>query len=113
MYCKRCGKQLEDGASFCSFCGSPQTDTPDEASATVRDNDSGSIGWAVLGFFFTLVGFILWLVWMDDKPKCAKMAGLGALAGTIFGIVLSFTIVAIVLSNVDFQAQCLSAILFN
>ena len=46
-----------------------------------QGNDSGSFGWAVLGFFIPLVGLILWLVWKDTKPKSAKMAGIGALVG--------------------------------
>ena len=46
-----------------------------------HSNDSGSFGWAVLGFFIPLVGLILWLVWKDSKPKNAKMAGIGALVG--------------------------------
>ena len=46
-----------------------------------QSNDSGSFGWAVLGFFIPLVGLILWLVWKDSKPKSAKMAGIGALVG--------------------------------
>ena len=33
----------------------------------------------VLGFFIPLVGFILWLAWMDNKPKCSRMAGIGVL----------------------------------
>lgn len=46
-----------------------------------QSNDSGSFGWAVLGFFIPLVGLILWLVWKDTKQKSAKMAGIGALVG--------------------------------
>lgn len=46
-----------------------------------QSNDSGSFGWAVLGFFIPLVGLILWLVWKDSKPNSAKMAGIGALVG--------------------------------
>ena len=43
--------------------------------------DSGSIGWAILGFFIPIVGLILFLVWKGTKPNCAKMAGIGALVG--------------------------------
>lgn len=51
--------------------------------------DSGSFGWAVLGFFLPLVGLILFLVWRQTKPKCAKMAGIGAIVGFVFNIILS------------------------
>lgn len=51
--------------------------------------DSGSFGWAVLGFFFPLVGLILFLVWKQTKPKSAKVAGIGAIVGFVLGIVMS------------------------
>ena len=49
-------------------------------------NDSGSIGWGVLGFLIPIVGLVLFLVWKNTKPKCAKMAGLGALIGVCINI---------------------------
>lgn len=30
MYCKNCGKQLENTVSFCPYCGTKQSDTPTE-----------------------------------------------------------------------------------
>lgn len=50
-------------------------------------NDSGSIGWGVLGFFFPIVGLVLFLVWKNTKPKCAKVAGIGAIIGFCLGLV--------------------------
>lgn len=60
-----------------------------------QSNDSGSFGWAVLGFFIPLVGLILWLVWKDTKPKSAKMAGIGALVGV--GICLLWWLVGMLM----------------
>ena len=50
--------------------------------------DTGSFGWAVLGFFFPIVGLILFLVWKSEKPISAKQAGMGALASVISTVVL-------------------------
>ena len=50
-------------------------------------NDSGSFGWAVLGFFFPIVGLVLYIVWRNEKPRCAKMAGGGALASVVLSVV--------------------------
>lgn len=51
--------------------------------------DEGSTGgWAVLGFFFPIVGLILYLVWRDTKPLSAKAAGRGALIGFVVGVLL-------------------------
>lgn len=50
--------------------------------------DTGSFGWAVLGFFFPIVGLILFLVWKSEKPVSAKQAGMGALVSVISTVVL-------------------------
>lgn len=50
--------------------------------------DTGSFGWAVLGFFFPIVGLILFLIWKSEKPVSAKQAGMGALASVISTVVL-------------------------
>ena len=59
-------------------------------------NEGGTAGWGVLGFFFPLVGFILWLVWKDEYPARSKSAGIGCLVsvclsvvgGILYGIIL-------------------------
>ncbi len=51
-------------------------------------NDSGSFGWAVLGFFFPLAGLLLWILWRDGRPMSARRAGKGAIVGAIVGLVL-------------------------
>ena len=56
--------------------------------------DNGSFGWAVLGFFFPIVGLILYLVWRTEKPLSARRAGIGALVSVIVGAV--FTVLLIV-----------------
>lgn len=47
--------------------------------------EDGTAGWGVLGFFFPLVGFILWLVWKDDHPARSKSAGIGCLVSVCLG----------------------------
>ena len=112
-YCSNCGKELADSSAFCSECGAPQQGAPSEPQqyqesvyrqAPPQQNqqpyqapqqapqqapvvDSGSFGWALLGFFFPVVGLILFLVWKDQKPLTAKKAGLGALVGVIASVV--------------------------
>ncbi len=77
-YCKKCGKEIEDEAVVCPHCGIQQ-----ETAANPSVVDSGSFGWAVLGCCIPLVGLILFLVWNGQKPKSAKMAGIGALVSVI------------------------------
>ena len=62
--------------------------------ATTAEKEGSKFGWGVLGFFFPLVGLILFLVWLKDKNKAAKAAGIGALIGFILNVivtVLAFT----------------------
>lgn len=97
-YCSKCGAQMDEGASFCPKCGSDQRSSNPYQSPRPRPpadpNDSGSFGWAILGFLVPLVGLILFLVWIQTRPKSAKMAGLGALFNVIVSVV--FTIVIII-----------------
>lgn len=65
-YCKNCGSQMEDGATFCTSCGASQSTAP----APVVDN--GGFGWGLLGCCVPIVGLILFLVWKDSKPKSSK-----------------------------------------
>jgi|CZCB01.1.fsa_nt_gi hypothetical protein len=81
-YCKHCGKEVESGSDVCLSCGRSLQTQP-QASA----QDSGSFGWAVLGFFIPIIGLILYLVWNKERPKDAGMAGKGALASVILSVV--------------------------
>ncbi|ERJ13235.1 hypothetical protein [Haloplasma contractile] len=58
-------------------------------------NQQGNIGYGILGFCIPLVGLILFLVWKDEKPGDAKMAGVGALVSVIVGAffyIISFVV---------------------
>ena len=102
MYCPNCGEPIPDGAKFCYKCGSSlgdgySRDTRVDPSA--YNYDSGSFGWAVLGFFIPLVGLILYLVWKDEKPKSAKRAGKGALVSVIlYLIVIAIYVIVFVIA---------------
>lgn len=98
MYCSNCGAEIGDDDAFCPKCGASQNGQPAPRRTNLDPYDSGSAGWGILGFFFPTVGLILWLVWMNTKPKSARMAGIGALAGVIFTIVLVVLIFALAIS---------------
>ena len=61
----------------------------------MEKKEGSKFGWGVLGFFFPIVGFILFLVWIKDKKKASLASGIGALIGFIIGLLL--TIIACVL----------------
>lgn len=103
MFCIKCGKELDSGARFCSECGAPTASdiTPQVVNSySSVKTDKGNIGWGVLGFFFPLVGLILFLVWKDTKPGDSSMAGKGALLSVIisFGLSILWTIIAFIIT---------------
>ena len=61
--------------------------------------DAPNTGFAILSFFFPMVGFVLWLVWKDKTPLKAKSCGKGALISVIVSVVGSIvsTILYVVL----------------
>ena len=79
MFCRNCGKEIDDKAYVCPHCG-VLTSNAEAQKKTV--NDSGSAGWGVL------VGLILFLIWKSDRPKSARSAGIGALISVILYAVL-------------------------
>ena len=87
MYCKNCGKNIDDSVTYCINCGTRFDNNNNE---TV---DHSSFGFAILGFFIPIVGLILFLIYEGKKPKRAKSAGKGALIGFITKIVLSIILV--------------------
>ena len=108
-YCRKCGKDIKD-AAFCPFCGASQREgmnpgvpvrshqnyqnySNDQGYGNAGQNasatpDSGSMGWAVLGFCIPLAGLIIWLVWNSSHPQNAKKAGTGALVSVILSIIM-------------------------
>lgn len=82
MYCQNCGEKIDDKAVVCPKCG-----VPVKKIAVLYD--APNTGFAALGFFFPLVGLILYLVWKDDMPLRAYSVGKGALIGLVVSIIFS------------------------
>jgi len=98
-YCPNCGTQVKENQNICQNCGEninfnqPETQ-PEEMGST--------IGYAVLGFVIPLAGLILFLIWMEEKPKASRSAGLGALLNVItsvLGSILIFIIIFILMAS--------------
>lgn len=50
--------------------------------------DRGGFLRGLLGCCIPVVGLVLFLVWRDEKPKTAKVAGIGALVSVILTILI-------------------------
>lgn len=98
VFCASCGKELSASEEFCSDCGKQRTIPAQGAQPTYQQpvypqmgyvQDAPSGGMTALGFFFPIVGLILYLVWKDQTPLMAHSAGKGALIGVIVWTALS------------------------
>ena len=85
MYCSNCGNKINDNERYCPYCGVEQNST---SNVSTSNDDTGSIGWGVLGFFIPLVGIILYCVWRNEKPLNAKVSLKGAIISIIAYVVL-------------------------
>lgn len=98
VFCTGCGKALALDEKFCSACGKERPTPVASAQPTYQQpvypqmgyvQDAPSGGMTALGFFFPIVGLILYLVWKDQTPLKAHSAGKGALIGVIVWTALS------------------------
>lgn len=83
--CNMCGNQLPDSLTICPNCGIVQ---PQQYNSIIQKK--GNFGWAILGFFVPVAGLVLYLVWRNENPGDAKMAGKGALVSAILEAIFVF-----------------------
>ena len=87
MFCKNCGKEIDDNAYVCPYCG---VKVEHANESTKLDADSGSkAGWGILSFLIPLVGLILFLVWKNERPQTSKVCGICALVSFLISIVIA------------------------
>lgn len=102
MYCPNCGNYIAED-DYCHICNKnykPQT-----------SKDGSNFGWGVLGFFFPIVGFILFCVWNKDKHSAAKASGIGALIRVaIYFLMIVILMVFLILSPIHVDYDCSSCI---
>lgn len=72
MYCKYCGSEIK--GNFCSNCG---------RKVQEESKESSGFGYGVLGFFFPLIGFILFLVYLNEKKKASRASLIGCITGVL------------------------------
>lgn len=106
-YCTQCGNPCEDSGTFCSNCGAKLNEQPQQSAyqqpyqqhyqqpAVPMKASDGKFIYGLIGFFFPLIGFILWLLLKGDREGDAKRAGRGAIIGIITGFIVS--IVSVIL----------------
>lgn len=82
MFCKNCGKEIDDNAYVCPYCG-VRTET---TSVTGQSATNGfAIAGFVLSFFVSLLGLIFSIIGLKKSKECNSGRGL-AIAGIIISV---------------------------
>ena len=93
MFCRNCGKEVNDNAVVCVSCGAavkPQSSKQD-----------GPIGCLLGGacFLVPIIGLVLYLMWKDEMPQKAKQAGIWAIVGFVLNLIFSVIYFVAVMSE--------------
>ena len=110
MYCKNCGKEINDNAYVCPNCGvKTESALADNSSAAKKTNVLAIVGF-VLSFFIPIAGLICSILGMK---KASEFGGKGhglALAGVIISAVSMAIILIVVIIEVALIGAAVSAI---
>ncbi len=94
MFCKNCGKEIDDKATVCIHCGVPTANAQQQQQPVVTGNKTNGIAIAGLVlsilWFTSLIGLILSIVGLQ-KSKTEEYNGSGrsvAIAGIVIGAIL-------------------------
>lgn len=79
MFCKNCGKEIDNNADVCIHCG-----VATEKKAV--DNPSHLTG--AVSCCFPVVGLILYFLWKDEKPQSASLICKWMIGGTVAWVIL-------------------------
>lgn len=101
-FCRHCGREVPDEAVICVGCGCAMDNVP--STKKMSEEIGVSAGWFWLGFFFMVVGLILYLIWKEDRPIRARKCGKGALVGLIVSLIFNGLWYAYILSHAPYYA---------
>ena len=57
MYCNHCGKEINDNAVECPYCGGDTKNTHNNDYGTPYVSDNGGIGWGATGMLYSFSRF--------------------------------------------------------
>lgn len=96
-HCQHCGRQVAVNAFSCPSCGFA-FERQTQFGATVS-SDGLSFGYALLGFIFPMLGFIMYLIWRNLFPLRASSIGRGVLTRLVFYIALMILMIVLLTSS--------------
>jgi len=77
MFCSKCGKAIPDDSVFCPECGASLGKEQASLSSSSGEEVSSAlnIGIIAASLFIPLVGFIMGIIYMNDKNPKKQKAG--------------------------------------
>lgn len=84
-FCYSCSKEIDENQDLCDEC---QTEVEHDDETKNEEDEAFVLGWGVLGFFFPIIGIILWMLWIGTKPRASNASGIGVLLGIGFQALL-------------------------
>lgn len=92
MYCLNCGKQIDDRAAVCPYCGVTISDTRTATYNITNNNQCNGVAIAgfILAFVAPLIGFICSIVGISNAKNCNGSGKGLAIAGLLIsGVTLA------------------------
>lgn len=110
MYCKKCGSEIDDSASFCQKCGQPTSDN----NSNVQVSTSGSAGKITAAKVFIILSMVamglavvylaIALCMSASIGDSSEVDGMQITAGVIVTVMLVFLVLAAVIFAVGIWA---------
>ncbi len=104
MFCKNCGKEVNENAVVCIHCGAAISNKPATQVTGLNGESKTALG-VVLGLFLGLIGLIIGLCMFpsgsEERSTFLKGWGITFAISVILSIVLSITVCSSVLAGLS------------
>jgi len=80
MYCKKCGKKIDESKTFCIYCGQDRDDivlTGDRSKDSAAQTDYRTIGGLciIISILLPLIGLIMSIIYLSTMKNNNKLGG--------------------------------------
>ena len=99
MFCKNCGKEIDDHAAVCPHCGVVVNSSAFPASAPVQQNTIAIVGF-ILSLFTALIGLIVSCIGLKKSKELGGSGRGFAIAGIVIGAIEMVIVVIYIIAAV-------------